>query len=427
MYKNRAKAGWVLLCVLIVLAAVRWLSPQDVGRPQMFRDQTYHFESLRVLNDIAAVGGDVSEAAQAVAGIKAGDAEGWFNAWKAAGDRVSALAAHTNDPISKGNAYLRAHNYYRSAEFFLTPQDAKRQEVWPRNIDSFEKGLQALGVAHERLVIPYGVHHLNAIYYPGPAGAKDRPLLMIVGGYDSTMEELYFAGVAAALRRGYSVLTYEGPGQGAVLREQDLTFQPDWEKPNGAVLDEFTKLYGKPARIVLVGQSLGGYLAPRAAAFDRRIDGVVAFDAFYDAYAVVTAKMPSWLRSMHESGHDDLLRFLSSLQKDPGHVWSLQNGEWVFGVQGPAAVLEAFRPYSLAPVVGRIHADVLIMAGDDDHFVPRVQADEFARGLVNARSVTTVRFDRASGGGEHCQIGAPSVWEGALFDWLDAKFPASRI
>ena len=76
MYKNRAKAGWVLLCVLIVLAAVRWLSPQDVGRPQMFRDQTYHFESLRVLNDIAAVGGDVSEAAQAVAALKQGTLRG---------------------------------------------------------------------------------------------------------------------------------------------------------------------------------------------------------------------------------------------------------------------------------------------------------------------------------------------------------------
>jgi hypothetical protein len=110
MNKTCAKAGWVLLCVPVVAAAVRWLSPQDVGRPQMFHDQTYHFESLRVLNDIAAVGGDVSEAMQAAAGIKAGDAEGWFNAWKAAGDRVSALAAHTNDPISKGNAYLRAHN-----------------------------------------------------------------------------------------------------------------------------------------------------------------------------------------------------------------------------------------------------------------------------------------------------------------------------
>jgi pimeloyl-ACP methyl ester carboxylesterase len=427
MNKNWWRAGWLLLCVVAVLAAIRWLSPQDVGRPQMFRDQTYHFEALRVLNDIAAVGGDVSEAMQAAAGIKAGDAEGWFNAWNAAGDRVSALAAHTNDPISKGNAYLRAHNYYRSAEFFLAPQDSKRQDVWARNIESFEKGLQALGVVHERFVIPYGAHHLNAIYYPGPARAKERPLLIIVGGYDSTMEELYFAGVAAALRRGYSVLTYEGPGQGAVLREQGLTFQPNWEKPNGAVLDEFIKLHGKPARIVLVGQSMGGYLAPRAAAFDARIDGVVAFDAFYDAYAVATATMPSWLRSMHESGNDSVLRFLSSLQKDPGHVWSLRNGEWVFGVRSPDAVLEAFRPYSLAPVVSRIRADVLIMAGDDDHFVPRAQADQFAIGLVNARSVTTVRFVRASGGGEHCQIGAPSLWEGALFDWMDAKFPAPRI
>jgi alpha-beta hydrolase superfamily lysophospholipase len=415
--------GWVVACVVVALAAAKWLRPQDIGRPSMFRDQTYHFESLRVLNDIAAVGGDANEAMQAASGVKAGDAQGWFNAWKAAGDRVSAMAASTTDSISKGNAYLRAHNYYRSAEFFLAPDDPQRKAVWARNVDSFEDGLKALGVAHERFAVPYGTHHLNAIYYPGPDGSEKRPLLILVGGYDSTMEELYFAGVAAALQRGYSVLTYEGPGQGAVLREQGLTFEPDWEKPNGAVLDQFIKLHGKPARIVLVGQSLGGYLAPRAAAFDSRIDGVVAFDAFYDAYAVATAKMPSWLLRLHQSGHDGPLNFLASLQKDPGSVWARQNGEWVLGVKSPGAVLDAFRPYRLEPVVGQIHADVLILAGDHDHFVPAVQVDEFAQGLVNARSVTTVRFDMASGGGEHCQIGAPSVWQAALFDWLEAKYP----
>jgi hypothetical protein len=39
--------------------------------------------------------------------------------------------------------------------------------------------------------------------------------------------------------------------------------------------------------------------------------------------------------------------------------------------------------------------------------------------------VTTVRFDRASGAAEHCQIGAPSVWQAALFDWLSQKYPSN--
>lgn len=150
-------------------------------------------------------------------------------------------ASNTNDAISKGDALLRAHNYYRSAEFFLAPNDPRRASVWKKNIDAFYKGLDVLGVNDERIPVPYGDHHLNAVYYPGPAGAENKPLLVVVGGYDSTVEELYFHVVAAVHQRGYSVLTYEGPGQGAVLREQGLTFTPKWEKPTSAVLDTFSR------------------------------------------------------------------------------------------------------------------------------------------------------------------------------------------
>lgn len=422
------KKVWIGVAGVAVVAAavgVALHKPADMGRSRLFSDQAYHFEALRVLNDNAAAGADPNEALQVIGGIKAGDAQGWFDAWKAAGDRVSARAAQTNDPITKGNAYLRAHTYYRAAEFFLDPHDPQRAGVWASNIENFEQGLKTLGVQHERFAVPYGQHHLNAIYYPGAPGSEKKPLLMIVGGYDSTMEELYFAGVAAALQRGYSVLTYEGPGQGSVLREQGLTFQPDWEKPNGAVLDKFIALHGKPARIVLLGQSLGGYLAPRAAAFDKRIDGVVAFDAFYDGYAIATNKMPKWVQGLHARGYDGVLRALVALKSknDPGQKWAIENGEWVFGVSDPLAVGDAFKPYTLAPVVGQIRADVLIMQGADDHFVPQNQAGDFANGLVNARSVTKVRFDQESGGGEHCQIGVPSLWEATLFDWMSAKFP----
>lgn len=419
----------VLIGVVVVLAAaIAWhmLSrpPEDRGNPRYFADQTYNFETVRVLNDISVAGGDSADVAQAVAGLKSGDAQGWYQAWTAAGDRAMDLAHRTADPISKGHALLRAHNYYRAAEFFLAPGDAQRQAVWKKNVDAFYQGLDVLGVAYERIRVPYGNYHLNAVYYPGPAGADKKPLLMVVGGYDSTMEELYFHVVAAAHERGYPVLTYEGPGQGSVLREQGLTFTPAWEKPNGAVLDTFLATHSVSARIVLIGESMGGYLAPRAAAFDPRIGGVVAYDVFFDGGAIATRHVPPfvfWLRDHH---YDGTLKYLVAHgPKDPGSTWAMQNGMWTLGVHGPFDVLDAFKAYTLAPIASRIASDVLILAGADDHFVPGDQAGAFAKSLTHARSVTTVVFDSASGGGEHCQMGAPSLWHATLFDWLAQKFP----
>jgi dienelactone hydrolase len=414
----------ILLVVVILLAAwIFWPRTPDTGQPRFFADQTYNFEALRVIDDTAVAGGNYNEVAQAVRGIRVGDSEGWYRAWKAAGDRATALAAHAQDPASRGNALLRAHTYYRSAEFFLDPKDSKRPAIWKQNVDSFYSGLDVLGVRYERVLVPYGKYHLNAVYYPGPAGAENRPLLVAVSGYDGTMEELYVSFVAAALQHGYSVLTYEGPGQGSVIREQGLPFQPDWEKPNGAVLDTFLAHHTKPARIVLLGESMGGYLAPRAAAFDPRLDGVIAYDVFYDGYAVATRHVPTFIFWLHEHGFDNTVNWLARRQPDPGSTWAQQNGQWVLGVSGVFGLLDAFKPYRLAPVAAQIRSDVLMLAGAEDHFVPPDQLEQFRKSLTQARSVTAVTFDRASGGAEHCQIGAPSLWKGAVFDWLQAKFP----
>jgi alpha-beta hydrolase superfamily lysophospholipase len=415
--------------LLLAVAVIAWqlvAKPEDRGNPRYFADQTYNFEAIRVLNDIAILGGDSADVTQAVGQIRTGNADDWYTAWSAAGDRAMALANSTHDTISKGNALLRAHNYYRSAEFFLAPNDARRPSTWKKNVDAFYQGLDALGVGYERIEIPYGAHHLNAVYYPGPGGSQDKPLLVVTGGYDSTMEETYFHVVAAAHQRGYSVLTYEGPGQGSVLREQGLTFTPEWEKPTSAVLDVFLAKHPTSQKIVLIGESMGGYLAPRAAAFDTRISGVVAYDEFYDGYAIATRHVPSfvfWLRDHHDDG---ALQFLTKHgPQDPGSNWAVQNGMWVFGVNNPFAVMDAFKSYTLAPVASRITGDVLILAGADDHFVPLDQVDAFRNSLTHARSVTTKIFDRESGGNEHCQLGAASLWHATLFDWLAQKYGQS--
>jgi hypothetical protein len=159
-------------CAVLAAALMFWPKPADRGQARYFADQTYNFQTIRVLDEVAATGGDTGEVAQAITGVKAGDALGWYAAWRAAGNRASMLASKTADKLSKGNALLRAHIYYRTAEFFLPPHDPKRPEIWKKNTGSFYAGLNVLGVSYQPISVPYNGRHLNAIYYPASSGAS---------------------------------------------------------------------------------------------------------------------------------------------------------------------------------------------------------------------------------------------------------------
>ena len=158
------------------------------------------------------------------------------------------------------------------------------------------------------------------------------------------------------------------------------------------MLDEFLHTHAKPSKIVLIGMSMGGYFAPRAAAFEERIDGVVAYDTMYDFGAVVrpvlaATKNPLAMNNIAVS-------------------WGYRNAMWTMGTKDAAETIQACAAYTLAPVADRIRQDVLILAGTEDHFVPLHQTADFEKALVNARSVTT----RAPGPGCHdpvWAVGAP--------------------
>lgn len=399
----------------------------DRGSDRYFADQTYHHLTLRALGQTPYGGADTGEVLQTIKHIHAGDAESWYAAWHDTAERVAALGHSAKDPVSRGRALLRAHNYYRTSEFLLAPTDVRRKDAWQRQTASFYEGLDALKVQYEKIAVPYGTHQLRALYFPGPKGSENRPLIVACGGFDSTLEELYFSIVAGAQERGYSVLLYEGPGQGTALREQGLTFIPEWEKPTGAVLDQFLSNHAKPAHIALIGMSMGGYLAPRAAAFDSRIDAVAAFDVLFDVAdaARSQARGSAIIDWLHAHQLDGIANTLMSIRMnlDPGTKWGMANGMWVMGAASPVGLLPAFAPFNLRGIAERIHGDVLILAGAADHLVPLSQVKEFQAALTHARSVTTFVYDVQSGGSEHCQDGAMTLWQRDFFDWLLAKFP----
>jgi pimeloyl-ACP methyl ester carboxylesterase len=422
-----SKLGWLALAAVGVILAIYFLTrSSDRGQSRFFADQSYHFQTLRALTDIAADGADTSEVLETIKHIRSGDAQGWFSAWSDTADRVSVRAEKTVDQIAKGRALLRAHNYYRTAEFFLPPEDSKRPVSSAKNIQSFYSGLDALSVRYQKIKVPYSAgHHLDAVYYPGPENPlKKRPMIVLGGGFDSTVEELYFVLVKDAHEHGYDVLTYDGPGQGSVLRDQGLTFTHEWEKPVKAVVDAFLADHHRPEKMVLIGMSMGGYLAPRAAAFDDRFDGVVAYDAFFDGGVIAARYVPPIVVWLDEHGFNTIVDLMvrTKAALSPGFAWATSNGMWTTGTNRPLDTTKAMQKYSLSGVAQRIKGDVLILAGADDHFVPIEQVGQFERELTKARSVTTKIYDRASGGAEHCQLGAQTLWHADFFDWMQLKF-----
>src|SRR5271166_6195238 len=355
-----------------------------------FATQEFHYQTLRNAGYIASGCAELGEVLETVKVIVEGDVQSWYHGWAATADRVLALAEQTQDPLSKGGAYMRAATYQRTAEFLLPPDDPKRPPSFEKTGSYFFKGLDTLGVRYERITAPYGAGSLRALYFPGPQGAETMPLLMFGGGFDSILEEYYPNFAEAALKRGYSVLTYEGPGQGQALRKYGLTYTPEWEKPVTAVLDEFVRTHAKPSKIVIIGMSMGGYFAPRAAAFEERIDGVVAYDTCYDFGAVASPLLAAAKNPL--------------AMKNIGVSWAYHNALWTMGTKDPDDTAKACAAYTLAPVASRIRQDVLILAGTEDHFIPFHQT----RGLRESTGQRTQR--------DHKDFRSAIGWRWALPD-----------
>jgi dipeptidyl aminopeptidase/acylaminoacyl peptidase len=117
---------------------------------------------------------------------------------------------------------------------------------------------------------------------------------------------------------------------------------------------------------------------------------------------------------------DGIIRIKAALS--PGFAWAISNGMWALGTKHPLEMVAALQKYTLAGIAERIKCDVLILAGAEDHFVPIEQVTQFEKALTSARSVTTKIYNRASGGAEHCQVGAQTLWHADFFGWLTEKF-----
>ncbi|MFI9329321.1 alpha/beta hydrolase family protein [Kitasatospora sp. NPDC052868] len=187
--------------------------------------------------------------------------------------------------MSARDGFLRASNYYRSAEFFLhgRPCDPRHEHAYERSVECFRAAAALFSPVIEPVEIPYEGTALPGYLYRVDDSGTPRPTLIMHNGFDGTAEELHFFGAMAGVERGYTVLVFDGPGMPGPRHREGLVFRPDWEHVVTPVVDFAEALPDVDnSRIALLGISMGGVLAPRAAAFEHRLAALVAVDGLYD-------------------------------------------------------------------------------------------------------------------------------------------------
>jgi dienelactone hydrolase len=395
---------------------------------------TFEFEFLRTISHTRYGGADIGECFATANRIVDGDFDSWFEEWARTADHVAAHAAEAADSghlVSARDAWLRASNYYRAADFFLhaAVPDPRISRVRDASSRCFHLASTLLDHPAERIEIPFEGTVLPAYFYAPDTTATARPTVVIHNGFDGTGEECYFMGGRAAVERGYNVLAFEGPGQGAVLHDSGLVFRPDWENVVGPVLDTLTARSDvDPSRIALIGISMGGVLAPRAAAFDGRVGAVIAFDGVYDMFEFSLGLVPlpreeatTRILSGADEGLDHLLADV--IARDSVARWSTDHGRWAFGTASSREFLAALRDYHLRDgIAEQISCPVLVMKSEED-FAFTGQPEELYDHLACAKEF--VEFTAAEGAAAHCQFGAMTLACSRMFDWLDRTFAPS--
>lgn len=267
-----------------------------------FDDADFDQQLQRTFAKASARCCDVGEVFAVAHRIEEGNLDSWHDEWFAAGESNRLLAEaseSTGATRDAGDAYLRAGECYRSAYFFCRrdPHGDQLLESYRLSRDMFRRAMGHLPVQAEAIQIPYE----NDVVIPGyvlwGVGDRSGPTALIPSGYDSPVEESYSLGGLEAALRGMNVVMFGGPGQGEMLYESGLGFRHDFEAVVGPVLDAVADHEGlDPDRVVLIGRSFGGYLAPRAAACDHRIRVLAADPAQTDMFATVRATLPAaWL------------------------------------------------------------------------------------------------------------------------------------
>jgi pimeloyl-ACP methyl ester carboxylesterase len=309
--------------------------------------------------------------------------DGWLDAWTATADghrEDAERAREAGHDLTAGEAYVRAAVCYHFAKFVWVLDIERNRAATEQAIAALAAGHALLDPTAERVEAPLDGARIAA-NLRRPRGVERPPLTVLIPGLDSTKEE-FFHWERVFLERGMATVSLDGPGQGESGFALDI--RPDYEVAVAALLDA---LGGRDDvdldRVGAAGVSMGGYYAPRAAAFEPRIRAVAGISGPYDMSA-------NW---------DNL----PSLTRE-----TLQHHT---GASSPEEARARAAELSLAGVAERVEQPALIITGKLDRLIPWEDTKRIADEIPHAEWVLYEH-------GTHVCNNLPFRYRPLVADWM---------
>jgi dipeptidyl aminopeptidase/acylaminoacyl peptidase len=349
----------------------------------------------------AAAMGEIDRVGQRLKN-RIGDNEAWFDEWVRMGETLERRAdeeAKLGHALSAGTYYMHAATYYGYGERYLHPGEAKFA-VYRRHLKCFAEGVKRRHPDMERVEVPYEGTTLPAWFLRGQGVKRNAPTVVLFNGLDGSKEVTVLYGGLELAARGINTLAIDGPGQGEALRLQNIVSRYDFEAAGTAAYEYVARRTEvDPKRVAIAGVSMGGYLAPRACAFERRYAACVAWGGHYDYHE-------SWIRRRKEMESGG-----TKVSAPHFHLM------WVLGVPDMDAAMAKLKDYTLAGVADKITCPFLVVHGERDSIVPVAYAQRLYD-AVGSKNKTLRIFTAEEGGSEHCQGDNRILGANYVADWV---------
>jgi pimeloyl-ACP methyl ester carboxylesterase len=389
-------------------------------RLHIFKDAEMDVQLMRTLSSMSSGGAEIGECLIVAQMTQDGNIDSYAFAWHEVAQRVEKQAELSSQNQHRKSAklhYLRASSYYRSAMTCLSPKNTRHRDNWAKSRECFEKAGQLFITPFEKCDIPFEDKILPC-YLLRPISTNEKlPTLIVATGGEGTAMEMYFWIGSAGLERHYNILLYEGPGNlSAYYLNKNFTYREDCEASISKVIDFLSsQSFVDMNKIALIGFSFGGYVAARAAAFEKRIRALILDSPLRDIHRMFTAIFPNWVFAAIPSQLFDFMieNLMSKADRSP-----LEVALMVGGIEKPYEFIEQTKLLNLDGLEKNIVCPTLALASEEEGEELINQAKQFYENIASVNKKLYI-FSVDEGAGAHCQMNNFTLMSQVVYDWLD--------
>jgi hypothetical protein len=384
-----------------------------------FRTPAFEFVFQWVLGMGTNGGSEVGECFYAASQVKENDPESWVRAFVSMAESVKNKAEGSfknGRLVSARESYLRAYTYFRAAFTFLSPFEKERViPLWQEAVACFQRAASLFDPPIEPIHITYDKYSLPG-YFLGQKRRGQSKTVILIGGADTYVEDLYLFLGPSALKRGYNLLIVDLPGQGG-LPFSGAYMLPNTENPFKKVVDYAVSRPEVDAeKIVACADAAGGYLVPRALTVERRVRACVACSVISDFYAFMSQNPAALKLTQHPDSL--LMKLVIALRNLKPSLVLLDTYAWRWGVKTYADLYEVMKAFTFDPAT--LTCPILSIIGEKEYQqgpASRLQQTQAIQCNPDKRSkliVTTA----AEGADAHAMATNMSLMGQLVFDWM---------